>query len=181
MMQVLLYVKYVIYRIKSYFTAKNPAIIRQNIGKSQPHTIAILFSVDGIGKYELLQDLLQSLKALDHKISAFGYVSNINKIGPLNSSIQLFSHHDFTYWGKVDGEVIKRLQCTSFDYLLHVDVVSNPLLDYIIAKSQAKCRVGCFTAYRKALFEVMIKIKPTTKLEDTKRLIDQMVYYISVA
>ena len=101
MMQVLLYVKYVIYRIKSYFTAKNPAIIRQNIGKSQPHTIAILFSVDGIGKYELLQDLLQSLKALDHKISAFGYVSNINKIiSRSQTDIVRLSKHQLLFVGE---------------------------------------------------------------------------------
>ena len=61
--------------------------------------------------------------------------------------------------------------------MYHVDLVSNPILDYVLAKCRAKCRVGSFDATRASLFEMMVKLESKADSHELDGLAGKMLYY----
>jgi len=105
------------------------------------------------------------------------YTTEKDRIHPSSNLLYSFDHKAITYLGNIDSDRVAKFIHTPFDYLFHIDLETNPFLDYIIAKSKAKCRVGYFDTDRKNLFEVMVKVSRVDPSEDIKKLTQQMLHY----
>ncbi|WP_162534213.1 DUF6913 domain-containing protein [Candidatus Cardinium hertigii] len=151
---------------------------RSNVGLSKAATIGVLYSYQTAAKHDMVQRFVRDLKNLDKKVSVLCYITEQERMHPSSGSLRYtFGHEAFTVFGKVSNELVRTFIKMPFDYLFHVDMDANALLDYIVANNQAKCRVGHFDSSRKHLFEVMVKVKQTNPIDNIKRLASQMLHY----
>lgn len=172
-----LYVKFVVLGIVTRFVSKRKIAPRSNVGLNKATTIGVLYSYESPAKHEAVQRFIRDLKNLDKNVSVLCYTARKDRIYPTSYLRYAFGHKAITILGKVKSDRIKKFTETSFDYLFHLDLTTNPVLDCLVAKHQAKCRVGHFDPTRKNLFEVMVKVNRTTPSEDIKRLASQMLHY----
>ena len=87
------------------------------------------------------------------------------------------THRDLQFWGNITHPKAKAFIDTPFDYLFQVDMVGHPAINYLLAKSQAKCRVGYYDTVRTGLFEMMVTFDRQTGSNDIDALTKQMVHY----
>ncbi|TDG94778.1 DUF6913 domain-containing protein [Cardinium endosymbiont of Culicoides punctatus] len=176
-MNLYLIFKFLVLKIITRFLSKNLVVERRNVGLKEAVTIGVLYSYEEPTKHESVQRFIRNLKSLDKKISILCYTTPKDHVHQNSNLLYSFGHEAISTFGKVESDQVKKFIDTPFDYLFHIDLNTNPILDYIIAKNAAKCRVGHFDASRKNLFEVMVKINTTTPIEDVKRLSIQMLHY----
>ncbi len=172
--------KLLILAIITRYVSKKETLVRDNVGLSKAETIGVLYCYETPAKHETVQRFIRALKNLDKKVNVLCYTTPKDCMHPSSNLLYSFGHEAITLLGSINSDRVQKFIDTSFDYLFHADIVSNPTLDYIVAKSQSKCRVGCFDRLRKHLFEVMVKVQATEQpLEDTKRLTSFMLHYTS--
>nr|WP_123663517.1 hypothetical protein [Candidatus Cardinium hertigii] len=157
--------------------SKKIAIERSNVGLKKAATIGVMYSYEAPAKHEIVQRFIRELKNLDKKVIVVCYTTEKDRVYPSSSLLYAFGHEAITAFGKIKNDRIQKFIDVSFDYLFHVDMETNPVLDYIIAHNRAKCRVGHFDPMRRSLFEVMVKVRRTIPIEDMKRLTHQMLHY----
>ncbi|WP_114910360.1 DUF6913 domain-containing protein [Cardinium endosymbiont of Sogatella furcifera] len=177
MMGLYLSFKFFVLGIVTRCLAKHKTLVRSNVGLSRATTIGVLYSYDSPAKHEVVQRFIRDLKNLDKNVSVLCYTTGKDRVHPSSHLRYAFSHHAITILGKVKGDRIKKFIETPFDYLFQLDLTTNSVLDCLVAKQRAKCRVGHFDPMRKNLFEVMVKVSRTVPIEDTKRLASQMLHY----
>ncbi|WP_243517904.1 MULTISPECIES: hypothetical protein [unclassified Candidatus Cardinium] len=177
MMHLYVIFKFFILGIVTHFSLKNRKVIRSNVGLNQATTIGVLYSYETPAKHEVVQRFIRDLKNLDKQVSVLCYTTGKDRAHATSHLRYAFGHHAITILGKIENNRIKKFVETPFDYLFHLDLSTNSVLDCIVAKHQAKCRVGHFEATRRNLFEVMVKVSRTTPIEDIKRLAKQMLHY----
>ncbi|WP_342265560.1 DUF6913 domain-containing protein [Cardinium endosymbiont of Philonthus spinipes] len=163
--------------VARYASKQHKALARSNVGLNKATTIGVLYSYESPAKHEVVQRLIRDLKNLDKQVSVLCYITGKDRMHASSNLRYAFGHKAITILGKVKSDRIKKFIETPFDYMFHVDLTTNPLLDYIVAKHPAKCRVGHFDPMRKNLFEVMVKVSRTAPVEDMKRLAGQMLHY----
>jgi hypothetical protein len=162
------------------WVAKDTAPMRCNVGLSKATTVGVLYSYTAPAKHEIVQRFVRQLKNLNKKVSVLCYKTPKDRMHASSNLVYAFEHKAVTLLGTFGSSRIQQFADTPFDYLFHVDLDSNAVLDCIVAKSQARCRVGCFDPSRKPLLEIMIKVRATAqRFEDTKRLVQHMFHYTS--
>lgn len=75
-----------------------------------------------------------------------------------------FTDKNVSLFGKFKTEHVIDFINNDFDYLFHLDLDSNEVLDKILALSQAKCRIGNDMEEHRAFYELMIKADTLTQL-----------------
>ncbi len=157
-------------------------VARCNVGFQQAQLIGLIYTQGDAGKQVSICKLVDQLKHSGKQIKVFYYLP---KPLPPNQALEKgvdtyfpsFTKQAISYLGKVvDGSLAEFIN-TPFDYLYHIDLVSNPILDYLLAKSKAKCRVGNFALNRSHLFEVMVKFEQKNDGYSIDSLTNQMLYY----
>ena len=179
-MALILYVKYLIYRVVMYFTSG-----KRTFRPSYPRqcSIAVLASLDHKGKIPVILASLQPLCRDGYHIKLYGYSFRSEDAGLESGDavIHIFDHKELSCFGRGRTLALKAFQTQTFDYLFHVDFCSNPLLDLLLIKNKALCRVGAFDRKRMHLLDVLVKMERKNGVDDIKRLTDQMVYYVNRA
>ncbi len=92
----------------------------------------------------------------------------------LPDGVQVFTPKDITILGKINSEIVDNFIRTNFDYLYCISPAKASIFDVILAKSLAKCRVGCDDRKKRFLYEMMFRLKPN---DDGKTLIDEMMRF----
>lgn len=165
-------------RLLSFYTqwlTKRHYTDRVNVGFDQAQTIGILYHRDSPKKQEVIHQLANQLKQLGKKVSVLCYVTGPRGVNNLTDSTVTL--RDIPLLGKITHPQTKVFVETSFDYLYQVDLEGYPVIDYLLARSKAKCRVGHYTAPRAGLFEIMVSLAKAPKENDTTELAAQMLHY----
>lgn len=179
-MALILYVKYLIYHIIIYFSSKKrtwqPRCHKQC-------SVAVLASLDHEGKIPIILDSLQPLRRDGYHVELYGYSFRSEDAGVESGDIDIhiFDHKELSCFGGGRTLALKALQAQTFDYLFHIDFCSNPLLDLLLIKNKARCRIGYFGQERMHLLDVLVKMERKNGVDDVKRLTEQMVYYVNRA
>jgi hypothetical protein len=98
---------------------------------------------------------VEKLKRNNKQVKILCYLPN--KHMPADRSINSFTRDDISFFGKSKKDALTNFLQTPFTYLYHLDVVTEPILNYIIAKSTAKYKIGNFIAGRTYLFDILYK------------------------
>ncbi|WP_436837122.1 DUF6913 domain-containing protein [Porifericola rhodea] len=75
-----------------------------------------------------------------------------------------FTDKHISLFGKFKAEHVIDFINSDFDYLFHLDLESNEILDKVLALSQAKCRIGSDMEAHRSFYELMIKSDTVTQL-----------------
>jgi hypothetical protein len=154
---------------------KTNRLVRTNVGFQQAQNMGILYSVDTPQKNEAVLYLEVQLKKMGKQVTGLCYAAT--PIQAINLTFPTITLHDIRLWGTITHPQAQAFVNTSFDYLFQVDVVGHPVLDYLLAKSQAKCRVGYYHTLRTSLFEIMVTLNKKTDGNEIDALTAQMVHY----
>ena len=147
--------------------------VRMNVGFQRAQSLGLLYSYDNLEKHQAVLRLAEKLQAMGKQLVGLCYVT----VQHHQSFFPSLTHRDVQLFGKITNQQAQDFIDTPFDYLYHVDLFSNPVLDYLLAKSKARCRVGHFDAARAGLFEMMVKFDRKPGSNHIDDLIEQMLHY----
>jgi hypothetical protein len=157
---------------------KSNKTARLNVGYKQAKVIGLLYTQEDDQKKAVMLNFIEQLRNTGKNIEVLQYIPQISaKNQALDTNFPSFSNRDVNYLGKcLNGQLASFID-TPFDYLYHIDLASNPILDYLLVKCKAKCRVGNFDINRAHLFEIMVKFEPKTDIYALHSLAKEMLYY----
>ncbi len=159
------------YKTLSYLR-KNRAI-RASLPYKHAQHIGIIFSVEDRSKHDQIKEFVKRLEQDGKRVSVISFLPK-NKDN-YEFMYDFFTDADLSFWGNITSANAMRFAETPFDLLYYIDTTPNPLIMNLMARSNAKCRVGKFWERREPFFELMIENK-----DGTRSLIDAMYRYTRV-
>jgi hypothetical protein len=154
---------------------KTGRVVRTNVGFQQAQSMGILYSADTPKKNEAVLHLAAQLKKMGKQVTGLCYATA--PIQATNLTFPTIIHRDIRLWGIITHPQAHAFVNTPFDYLFQVDLVGHPMLDYLLAKSQAKCRIGYYDTLRTNLFEMMVTLNKKPDGNEIDDLTAQMIHY----
>jgi len=146
----------------------------KSVRKSMPYHSAkdfgIIFSVEDKQKHHDIKELIRLLEQDGKVVRVLEFLPR--KKENYEFLFDFFTVQDLSFWGSIDSQHAEKFANTPFDYVFYIDNQSNPLVLNLLARCQAKCRVGKFSESDSPFYEFMIEHKGTTK-----GLIDSMYQY----
>ncbi|MHA7878087.1 MAG: DUF6913 domain-containing protein [Bacteroidota bacterium] len=156
-------------------TIQTDRVVRANVGFQQAQHVGILYSADSSKKHKTVNQFVNQLKAMGKNVSVLCYTTV--PVQQAANTYATITHRDLQLWGTITHPKAKAFINTPFDYLFQVDMVGHAAMDYLIAKSQAKCRVGYYDTARTNLFEMMVTFDEHRKSDTIDTLTTQMIHY----
>ena len=139
--------------------------IRASVSYDKAVHIGVVFSNDSPEITKHVEYIHSLLKKDGKKIKILAYERDIQvKHLPFPS----FTKKDVTFWGNYKNQSVHNFSSIPFDFLICLD--SNPgiIIQNLLAKSKAKCRVGVcnnFENYNK-LFELIVQNSSHSNIVD---------------
>ena len=152
------------YKTKRYQKDNNK--LRSSIPYNEAVQIGIVFSNDTHEKSLKAEQLVAKYRADNKQIKVVAYDRNVQvKHLPFES----FSNKDINFWGSFINQSINQFAETSFDFLICLDNPPSKIIQNLIAKSKAKCRVGISASMEVPdnLFELIIQTANDMNLVDS--------------
>jgi len=171
----MLYIKEKILSLYTKRLIKTRRVVRANVGFQQAQTMGILYSADGPQKHEVVRHLATQLNKMGKQVAGLCYATT--PIQATHLPFPTITHRDLRLWGAITHPQAQAFVNTPFDYLYQVDLEGHPVLDYLLAKSHAKCRIGYYDTLRAGLFEMMVTFDKKTDGNEISNLTAQMVHY----
>ena len=168
-------------KIFSFYTKqliKKSRATRMHVGFRQAQHIGILYSAGSPQKQQLVRQLAKKLQKMGKQVTGLCYATI-----PMQQTANDFptvTQDDLHYWGTIMHPQAQAFVNTPFDYLFQVDLIGHPILNYLLAKSQAQCRIGYYDPTRINLFEIMVIFNQEDEKEEITALIEQMVHYVQL-
>ncbi len=150
-------------------------VVRTNVGFQHAQCVGILYSADNPQKHKVVSHLARKLKQMGKKVTGLCYTTA--PIQEVANTFSTITHRDIQLWGAITHHKAQTFIDTSFDYLFQVDMVGHAVIDYLLARSKAKCRVGYYDTARTSLFEIMVDFDEQPDSNNIDILTAQMVYY----
>lgn len=150
---------------------KNP-VVRINPSFHEAKQIGILFTWEGEKKVEIIQHFIDELKISGKKCSVLCFYYKKEEI-PLKT-FKYFTPRDFDLFGSLKTDSLQHFMNSKFDFLFHLDTLKNIYIEYILANSQAKCRVSRLDIEKKDFYDFMIK---TGENEGIEHLCRHVLHY----
>ncbi len=165
-------IKKLIIRFQLPSLLKKSQVKRQTVNYTDAFRIGVLVTLHDHEKQHTVDGFIDRLIA-DHKevqVLCYDKRRARNKIfGYLQ-----FTSKDISLWGKFNTEHVIDFINNDFDYLMHLDVESDEILDKILCLSRSKCRVGRDQEAHRAFYELMVK---ATSLEE---MCDMILHYVKI-
>lgn len=149
--------------------------VRTSVGFQQAQNMGILYNANNPQKHEAARCLASQLNKMGKQVAGLCYATA--PIQSTNPAFPTITHHDLRLWGTITNPQARAFINTPFDYLFQIDLVGDPVVDYLLAKSQAKCRVGYYDTVRTSLFEMMVTFDKRPDSNEINALTAQMVHY----
>lgn len=134
---------------------KKKGTLRATVPYTSAQRIGVLFTVEDQQKHLLIKDFVQQLTQDGKQVHVLEYLPK-KKENP-EFMFDFFSIQDLNFWGKLSNENVEKFIKTNFDYLFHIDLTSNPLMQYVLALSKAHCRIGKYDEAATPFYELMIE------------------------
>ncbi|MCG8319216.1 MAG: hypothetical protein MI921_06915 [Cytophagales bacterium] len=152
---------------------KKGKVKRHSVSYEQAESIGILFTVIDRPKHTLIKKFIKLLEKDKKQVDVLCWLGE----GKENYDFifDYFTTRDFSLFGGIVSRSISQFVEKKFDYLIVLDIESNIFTDNILAKSNAKCRVGKYYDDKNPFYELMIKINKDNSIEE---LIDQVYHYL---
>ncbi|MGD1840259.1 MAG: hypothetical protein ACFB0B_05090 [Thermonemataceae bacterium] len=148
-------------------------IERQTVNYKDAHNIGILFSSSHEENHKAINYFVKLLQKDGKKIHVLAYFEE-KHTNPFDFRFDFFTKQDIDSHGRVQCLQANEFMEKRFDYLYCINPQHLGYFEYILHRSQAKCRVGKYHPESVGSFELMIN---TLDCADTVDLILQMLHY----
>lgn len=148
--------------------------LRNTVAYAEMKKAAILFTAEDMHKHGLVKGMVKQLENDGKDVTVLCLLGE----GQDNFEFlfNFFGESDFDLMGNSNSMAIDNFNNASFDYLFHLDVTPNYLIEYVLAGNKAKCRIGPhFEVDKNAYYDMMIHLAPE---EGLRELINNMYHYV---
>jgi hypothetical protein len=159
------------YRTKSML--KQALSTRKSMNYREARKIGILFSMNNLEDFEAIRSFETKLKKDGKEVVVLCYLPKDGE--NFDFHYDFFSNKDFNFWGNIQADNIQQFLKHSFDLLICLDREPNFYLEYLLAATKARFRVGAHSQQREGLFELMIRQPEGSR--EIKELIQQIYHY----
>ncbi len=151
---------------------KNNKTIRNPVGFQKANNIGIIFTTENIDKHHAIKSFVKELEDSGKNVDVLTFIGK----GKQNHEFlfEFISSDDLNFWGKITNEKALYFTQTKFDYLFNIDSQRNPIIENIVARSIAKCRIGIHNNDNTSFYELLIHQKNNGSPE---KMIGELHYY----
>jgi hypothetical protein len=149
--------------------------IRASLPYPQAMSIGVLFTVEDKAKHDEIKRLVKMFEAEGKKVQVLEFLPR--KKENYDFLFDFFTVDELNFWGALQSVKALKFADTSFDYLFNPDREPNDLIDYLLARSKAHCRVGVYREDHTTDFELMIgpgNGKQQSLADDMHRYVTQL-------
>lgn len=116
--------------------------------------VGILYNEDEF-ESSIIDELIANFKLDQKKVRKLGYSENLQNTG--NDGTLLFTKKDISNIGKIKKRSVNFFINQTFDFLLSLDTSEDIHYKYILAKSEANCKIGLETESYRSLLSLFMK------------------------
>lgn len=148
---------FIVFLRDKFFKKKITAYPRQTVNYQEALNIGILFLAESPEEQQGINRLVSELQKDGKNIKALTFLDKISN-NPYYFSHETFTHKNISHTGKIYSAEVEQFINTRFDYLFCVISKPFPIFEYVMRRSQAKCRVGRFFPKQDTCYELMIAL-----------------------
>ncbi|GCC53015.1 hypothetical protein SanaruYs_32560 [Chryseotalea sanaruensis] len=130
---------------------------RESVTFAKAQSVGILFSVEDRAKHDVVKELIKKLEGEGKKVTVLAFLPE--KKENFEFLFNYFTAKDISFWGNLQSNDALSFSNTPFDFLYCLDESPNLMLQNILARCKAKCRIGKYADGNEAFFELMIESK----------------------
>lgn len=163
-----------------YFLEKKVAKIKRNpefINLKDAKTVALVANMDSVEKYKTISQFSEWLREQGKQVFVLALVENeeFKKFFAKGTSILFFSKKNTTWYGKPRNLKYEEFISKRFDILIDTSLTQIITVQYLVALSKARFKVGKFYE-RRSFADFMISLKPN---DDLPYFIEQIKHYLT--
>lgn len=147
---------------------------KETVGYADAKYVGVLYTAEDLKKHDAVKTLIRNIKKDGKKVEVLSYLPE--GVQNFEFRFNFFTDKDISWLGKFRNPDIMAFANQQFDYLLYADFESLLHMRYILALSQAKCRVGHFEEDNRPVCDLMVAPELTTY----NSLIDEMYKYTKI-
>ncbi len=144
--------------------------VRVSLSFTEARHVGVIYTVEDKKKHEEIKEFIHQLERDGKKVKVLCFLPE-NKDN-YEFLFDFFTLKDISFWGNITAPNVVKFYTESFDYLYYLDTVPNPIIENILARSKAKCRIGKHFENSQSYFELMIN-----SVSGQKNLHDGMYKY----
>jgi len=149
------------------------AEVRNSISFNKAKHIGLIFSIQDLDKHKAVKTFIKQLEEKGKKVQVLTYLGK----GKQNHEFlfDFFSDGDINFWGKLINKTALKFTDNNFDFLFHLDTERNDIIENILSKSKAKCRIGIM-GNNSEFYELIIRPSALGSFDD---IFQNILYYVS--
>jgi len=153
--------------------------IRKLTNLRDARKIGILYNLDDVPDYEVVEEFVTQLQHDRKEVKALGYVENKNLINRFlpKLSYDFFSVKDINWFYKPVKDKVTDFIQKDFDLLIDLDMKDNLPLKFISGLSMSRCRIGRFSEGSTSCYDLMIDVDASTSVNE---FIRQITHYLTI-
>ncbi len=136
---------------------KKNKTLRSNTTFKKSAKVGVLFTVEDRSKHDLVKEFIKKLESDGKTVTVLAFLPE--KKENFEFLFNYFTGKDISFWGNLNSSDALSFSTTPFDFLYCLDEVPNPMVLNVLARSNAKCRVGNHQEVNEPFFELMIENK----------------------
>ena len=133
---------------------KNNQIARQSVDYENASLLGLLYTAEDLKKHDEVKALVRKFEKDGKKVEVLSYLPK--DVQNFEFRYTFFTEKDISMFGKIKSKDILDFCNKPFDYLFYFDFESDMFMRYLLAKSQAKCRVGNFEEMNRQYCDLMV-------------------------
>jgi hypothetical protein len=151
--------------------AKNK-IPHLNTSFTNSKEIGLIFTWEGDSKYAQVLELIKFLEIHGKNVELLCYLRNPKEQNL--PGITFYRDRDVSIFGRSRSGEFTDFLSKPFDFLLHLDLHPAIMIQYVLSRTHAKCRVGKNDMENQQFYELMIQ---PAEEENFKDYCDQVLHY----
>ncbi len=144
---------------KTKWSPKNTQRVINALPYHQAATFGLLYGYENSAKEEAIQEWIQELKSDKKEVQILCVQSDTQ---PPQSDFPTLTMADMNVIGKIQAEVLDQFLERSYDYFIHLDFEGNEVINMIVRKATAQCKIGFHSKLNQKHYDLMIGVNKHT-------------------
>lgn len=161
-----------ILRWKTNWSTKNIQRTIHALPYSQTSTFGLLYCYENSAKEEALLQWIQELKSDQKEVHVLCVQCDAQ---PAQSDFPTLTMADMNVVGKIQAEVLDQFLERSYDYFVHLDFEANEVIDMIVRKTKAQCKIGFYSELHQKNYDLMIGMHKSAGMVN---FVEQVMKYL---
>jgi len=146
---------------------------RQTLNYADARKIGLLFLLENGNGHDALNRFVRRIKTEGKQVEALTLMGEKHG-NPYKFNYNFITSDQLSFLGALESESAQNFIESKFDYLYCISQQESLIFDYILATSQAKCRIGQFQEGKADFYEMMVHEEAQGSV---KKILETMLHY----